>query len=227
MDIPPLIEIGSNLYWLFGLFGVFLLMFHAWLVCWKPMGEIGWKYVDYIWLGFAVIGLVGQAAQVRQQWYTSAYEMSHFRVEGALMSLKRTANFSIGPAICRTFVRTEYSPKDFDQVQSEYNFACSEFTRLTKEVLSSGDGRDVGFLDMLDTSKTRAKLTDPILTESLRNLDSDHRAFIDALKYRSDAKHKTKPTNIEFVLIVLSPFLFMFALALRITKVTGEIRLKR
>jgi len=202
-------------------------VFHAWLVYWKPIGEIGWKYVDYVWLGFAVVGLVGQVAQVRQQWYTSAYEISHFRVDGALTSLKQTAKFSIGPAICRKFVRTDYSPRNFEEIQSEHDLACSEFARLTKEILSAKDGRDVGFLDMLDTSKTRAKLNDPILIESLNNLDSAHRAFVDALNERSEAKHKTKPTNIEFVLIVFSPFLFMFALALRIAKVAGEIRLKR
>lgn len=227
MDMPPLIEIGSNIYWLFGIFGVFLLVFHVRLVFWKPIGEIGWKYVDYLWLGFAAIGLVGQAAQVRQQWYMSAHEMANYRVEGALMSLKQRAEFSVGPAICRTFVRTENSPKTFYQSQAEYNLACSEFTRITKEVLSAGDNRDVGFLDILDTSKTRTNLTDPIILETLSNLEGAHRTFIDALKERSNARYKTKPTTGEFVLIVFSPFLFMFALALRIAKVSGEIRLKR
>ncbi|OHC63254.1 MAG: hypothetical protein A2040_07590 [Rhodocyclales bacterium GWA2_65_19] len=227
MDMPPLIEIGSNPYWLFGLFAVFLLIFHGWLVYLRPIGDIGWKRVDYLWLGVAVIGLVGQSAQVRQHWYASSNEMSQFRVEGALMSLRREADFSIGPAICRTFVRSDFSPPTFDQMQAEYNFACDEFTRLTKEVRSTEGSRDVGFLDLLDTSKTRNKLTDSILMKTLENLEMAHHRFIDALKEKADAKQKTRPTTNEFVLIVFSPFLLMFALALRITKVTGEIRLKR
>ena len=85
MDMPPLIEIGSNPYWLFGLFGALLLIFHVWLVYLSPLGDIGWKRADYLWLGVAVIGLVGQSAQVRQQWYTSANEISQFKVEGALI----------------------------------------------------------------------------------------------------------------------------------------------
>lgn len=227
MNMPPLIEIGSDPAWLFGLFGGFLLFFHVWLVYWKPIGDIGWKRVDYFWLGVAVIGLIGQSAQVRQHWYAPAYDISHYRVDAALMALKQRADFSIGPAICRTFVRTEYSPKNFDQNQAEYNFACAEFTRLVKEVQSAEGSRDVGFLELLDTSQTRKKLTDSILIETLANLETAHRGFVDALTERSDAKYKTQTTANEFVLIVFSPFLLMFALALRIAKVTGEIRLKR
>ncbi|MFC6521616.1 hypothetical protein ACFQAT_19800 [Undibacterium arcticum] len=198
MDIPPLIEIGSDPVWLFALFGVFLLFFHAWLVYWKPIGDIGWKRVDYLWLSVAVIGLVGQSTQVRQHWYASAYDISHYRVEGALMALKRRADFSIGPAICRTFVRTEYSPTNFDQVQAEYNYACAEFTRLTKEVRSVEGNRDVGFLDLLDTSLTRNKLTDSILIETLANLETAHRGFIDALKERSNSntRHRLLRTSL-------------------------------
>lgn len=225
MEIPPLIKIGSDPIWLFGLFGAFLLFFHVWLVYWKPIGNIGWKRVDYIWLGVAVIGLVGQSAQVRQHWYATTYGISHYRVDGALKELKQRADFSIGAAICRPFVKSEYSPKNFDQIQAEYKFACIEFAKITKEVRSAGTNRDVGFLDLLDTSQIRNKLTDSILIETLSDLESAHHRFIDALKERNDAKYKTQTTSGEFVLIIFSPFLFMFALALRIAKVTGEIRL--
>ena len=34
------------------------------LIYLKPIGDIGWKRIDSIWLGVAVIGLVGQSAQV-------------------------------------------------------------------------------------------------------------------------------------------------------------------
>jgi len=223
--MPSLLKIGSDPVWLFVLFGLFLLLFHLLLVYWKPIGNVGWKRVDYIWLGVAVIGLVGQSAQVRQHWYATEYEISHYKVESALKELKQRANFSIGPAICRTFVKTEYSPKNFEQIQAEYNFACAEFGRLTREIRSAGESRDVGFLDLLDTSQTRNKLTDSILTDTLTNLESAHSEFINTLKERADAKYKTKTTSGEFVLIIFSPFLFMFALALRIAKVTGEIRL--
>ena len=64
MNMPLPIEIGSNPYWLFGLFGGFLLIFHGVLIYLKPIGDIGWKRIDSIWLGVAVIGLVGQSAQV-------------------------------------------------------------------------------------------------------------------------------------------------------------------
>lgn len=227
MDIPPLIEISSNPAWILSLFVVFLLAFHGWLVIWKPIDEIAWKYIDYIWLGVAVIGLIGQAAQVRQTWYSSAQEISNFTVAGSLANLKRQANFAIGPSICRSFNKTENSPKNLAQLQSEYNFACGEFARITKEVRSLDKERDVGFIDLLDTSSTRAKLTDAILIDVLQRLDNDHKAFLGALTQRSEAKYKARATPVEFVLIVLSPFLLMLALALRITKVSGEIRLKR
>lgn len=225
MDMPPLIEIGSNPTWLFALFAVFLAVFHGWLVYLKPIGQVGWKRVDYIWLGVAAIGLVGQSAQVRQHWYSSTNEMYQYRVDGALSTLKMRADFSIGNAICGTSVKTEYSPKNFDEIQSEYKFACSEFNRLTKDIRSLQGPRDVGFLELLDVSPVRSKLTHPILIETLESLETAHRDFIDTLKEKSNVKYKTQATTNEFVLIAFSPFLLIFALALRITKVTGEIRL--
>lgn len=227
MDIPPLIEIGSNPVWLFVLFALLLLVFHVWLVCWRPIGEIGWKRVDYIWLGIAAVGLVGQAAQVRQHWYSSAYEISHYKVAGTLSALIRQANFAVGPSVCRSFNLAPSSPRNLVQIQAEYDFACAEFKQLTREVRNADGSRDVGFLDLLDTTKTRSRLTDGILIDILATLDRDHKAFIDALKERSDAKYKTRTTANEFVLVVFSPFLLMMAVALRTAKVTGEIRLKR
>jgi len=225
MDMPPLIEIGSNPTWLFALFAVFLAIFHGWLIYWKPIGQVGWKRVDYIWLSVAAVGLVGQSAQVRQHWYSSAYDMYHYRIEGALSSLKMRADFSISNAICGMCVKTEYSPKNFDQIESEYQFACGEFKRITKEVLSPQGPRDVAFLDLLDVSPIQSKLTHPVLIETLENLANAHREFIGVLKEKSNAKYKTQTTTNEFVLIAFSPFLLMLALALRITKVTGEVRL--
>jgi hypothetical protein len=226
MDMPTIVEFGSSACWLIVYFLGFLFLFHAWLVFWKPIGELGWKYVDYFWLLFALVGVVGQAAQIRQQWYSSAHEISNFRVASTLMSLKRTANLSIGSAVCRTFTRSEASPKDLERVQAEYNLACSEFSRLTKEIIANSDSRDVAYLDMMDVSQTRAKLSDPTLVKILQSLESDHRAFVTALKERAEARHRAGRTSTEAVLVIFSPFLFLLALALRITKVTGEIRLK-
>ena len=143
------------------------------------------------------------------------------------MDLKHQANFSIGPAICRTFTITEYSSKNTAQTQAEYNFACVEFTKLTKEVRTSEENREVGFLNLMDVSQTRKKLTDSILIETLDNLKSAYDIFLNALDEKSYNKHQVQTTPYEFVLAILSPFLLMLALALRITKVTGEIRLSK
>ena len=227
MDIPLLIEISSNPYWLFGLLVGFLLFFHGVLVYWKPIGDVGWKYVDYIWLIVAAIGIVGQTAQVRKLWYEPEIKISQFIVEGTLRSLRREADIAIGSATCRKFTRTNSSPPNLDQIQAEYKFACDEFTQLTKEIRTTVGDREVGFLGLHDTSKTRSKLTDPILINMLDGLETAHSNFIDALSKKEDAKQKTKPTTYEYVWIVFAPFFLMFALALRITKVSGEIRLKR
>lgn len=227
MEIPSLIKFSSDPTWVFLLFVIFLVFFHVWLVFLKPIGNIGWKVVDYIWLGVAVLGLIGQSAQVRQHWYASTNELLHYKIEATREELKRSADFSIGPAICRTFIRTESSPSNLDQIQSEYNFACTEFTEITKQVRLADKSHYGGFLNLLDTSKFRSKLTNPILIDTLENLVKAHQEFMNACAEERHAKYNMQSTSAEFALIVLSPYLFMFALALRIAKVSGEIRLAK
>lgn len=227
METPSLIKFSSDPIWVFLLFVIFLVIFHVWLVFWKPIGNIGWKIVDYFWLGIAAIGLVGQSAQVRQHWYASTNDLLHYKIEATREELKRSADFSIGPAICRNFIRTESSPSNLDQIQAEYNFACTEFTEITKQVRVADKNHYGGFLNLLDTSKFRSKLTDPILIETLTNLITAHEDFMNACAEESQARHKMQTTSAEFALIVSSPYMFMFALALRIAKVSGEIRLAK
>jgi hypothetical protein len=39
--------------------------FHVWLVYLRPLPELTWRKVDYIWLGFSVFAIVAAASQLR------------------------------------------------------------------------------------------------------------------------------------------------------------------
>lgn len=223
-EIPFLLRFAYNPIYLSIALIVLLTLFHVWLVVKKPLSKVGWKRVDYIWLAVAALGIMGQAGNVRMKLFTAVMESARASSQYALLDLKQQANFAVGPSVCRTFVRTENPPPNFDEIQREYSFACRELTKMTTDIRSAEVGRKVGFL--MDLHPLIMKTTDKVLLTTLQNLENSHTKFKESLKEEKNAENKTHMTDLEYVLLFLSPYLLVIAVALRITKVTGEIRLE-
>jgi hypothetical protein len=221
MHPPDIVSVGSNSLWLDLILIVLLVIFHILFVFKLRLDEIQWKYADYIWLIIAALGVIGQAAQVRQHWYATIYEISSYNAKATLRALKQQVNAAIGPGIC------ELPDTPLRQVRAEYKLACAEFTKISKEVLSANEDRDIGFLSLLDTSELRSNFHEAGLLETLDKVNKAYSNFSKAIREQSVAKEKSKSTAGEFTLIIISPFLLIFALAIRITKVSGEILIKR
>jgi hypothetical protein len=115
---------------------------------------------------------------------------------------------------------------DFDGFQVN-NVACYEVFKISELVGRAGKTPEQPFFYFLDTSKTRAKFESSELINKFDELVDSHNKFTEALKKAKDIRSKTQLDINETTLSYFSPLLFVIAIALRITKVTGEIRLAR
>jgi hypothetical protein len=227
--MQPFFPGGANLYVVFGVFAFFLVLFDLTLVRWFKLSSSWWKIVDYIWLGFAALGLFSTAAQVRKLAATDQINMFQQRAAVGLSALRDVATIlkaRPGP-VCRTFIRSQNSPpqEEMERAQQAYNQACEWFERLGSII-----PREVPMPPKLISADSLPSRPDDSIGDLKAIIDS----FYDQLEYYNQdveqllaVYNATRSTDFEDQLIYLGPFLLALALALRITKVTGEIRLAR
>lgn len=227
--LEPHFPLGANLVAVFIVFVVLLVALDIILVRWLKLGKTAWKRVEYIWLGFATLGVFGAVAQVREITANAQLAIFQDRATSAFQSFRSLVDsYASEPGtVCRTFIRSEYSPPpdEFDRTQSEYKQAC-EWVKLVAQTIPSqlptpAKSFSPSSLPARPPDSSSADLKDIIdgLYSQLDFYNREYAIFADLLK-------KADRTSFEEALIYLGPFLLVIALAIRITKVTGEIQLK-
>jgi hypothetical protein len=214
------------------IFASALIIFHWLLVFvwplnkfgWKPLGKYGWKIVDYVWLLSGSIALVATVFQARQVLATSMLPA----LESIVSSSVDGAEYYSSPKfydglLCRKFERSQFSPpeEEFKRTQKEYNDACAWANQISEHI--KGVDR-WGIIDIPSLPKP-LEATDPSipkLEQEMFDAFKTHNAI--ALK-RKALQEASKRSESEQFFVIVAPVLAVFALALRITKVTGEIRL--
>ena len=205
-----------------------LLAFDIVLVRWMKLGKVAWKRVDYIWLGFGALGLISAVAQVRTASASAQVGMYEQRAAIALESVKSlTQLYASEPgAICRTFVRSDLSPPadEFQRAQAEYNMTCA-WAKQTTVALEHSTTSPLVPIDR-QALPPRPNVSDGALKDMFRGLDHQLAYFDQSMKEFEELRDSIKRTSTEEGLVYLGPFLLAVALAIRITKVTGEIKLE-
>jgi hypothetical protein len=188
-----------------GIFAVFLLIFHIWLVWRRPLSDIGWRKVDYIWLGLSVTGIVIAASQWRGQVASDTLK------ETEALWRNLTITGLLGPSKGMRAAMCERAPRPDPD-------GCKWFDATIVDMERAGVTTS-GWLAVAlpPTGGLREDFkqeADNIVT-SLGNVRNE------ALK-RQVLEQAAAPDNDR---LFISLGLFPIALALRITKVSGEIRL--
>jgi len=215
-DFPWFTSVSINLV----IFFVTLALFHLSFIRIYPLSKKGWKYVDYVWLSLGTIGLISGVGASRQIIATNEISDASWRIERAASDVENSIVFGHGPAICRTFVRTEYSPANLDDIQAEYDAMCKWFQNAEKilptTTFSSRKTIHLGDFQALPMG------ADQYAVQKFRDAIEDYNQAVSRLEALTEL---TKKSNIEVAITHIGPFLLAIALALRITKVTGELRL--
>jgi hypothetical protein len=223
-DLPFPLRIASNPWRLIIAFVIFLIVFDLVLVRLLRLNKIAWKRIDYIWLIIAALGLLSTATESRRLLAVNEIEVVKFRAASEYKFLQSEIR-SAKNWICSPFHRTEYSPPDYDEIVQEFSKACDYYDSLLVN-LSSEPPTNFGRFD-LPKNIQRPNVKNDSLRDSFIRLDSYIERYNQFSTEHANLIKLNDKTEFERGLTLLGPLLLAFALALRITKVTGEIKLER
>lgn len=222
------VEAFLNEYWnflflsTFGLLGCFLLfyvVFHLLFITSERFKDVHWKFVDYVWLAAAAIGIATAVNVVKtyelQQVYRTAvkFELGQASVLGTKLSVLAESKPCLASdglsldqqqtlkRVCKYYARS--TPKDGED---RYRFPSSKTLTSDLEKLQL----------VMDESFKKT------LADSIRSADLYEKDVIET----NSAEAELKPSIFYQVFMGLSPLILVMALALRTAKVTGEILLK-
>jgi hypothetical protein len=196
-----------------------LALFHVLLVWWIKLSNKAWKHVDYIWLGAAALGLLSLAADVRvstaNNWVKLEFSraVSFFDVTRGQLALPMSSYaclYGDDPTANRT-----------DDVANEFIKAC-QWSKAVAAHLESFDTESVP--EVPRDGFPTVNLSNSALLEMPKWLDQRLAQYKEDRERYLKAYNLTKKNSWESTLSYFAPFILCFALALRITKVTGELK---
>jgi hypothetical protein len=203
------------------IFFVFLLiLMHVTLVYWRPLSSRSWKRVDYIWLAAATLGLIGSSREAEH--FLSGRYAEHSQGPATWSAYHQLRGALINPAgVCGTYTKGPNSPSDFDAIVREARGLCAKSNEIAKRMPTDFDTdlpplADTGF----ERFGMNAQYQMQFIAEINQAADFYEREQRRYAMYRATSM----PNKTENLMKVLGPLLLAFALALRITKVTGEVR---
>ena len=215
-----LVEVATTPAYVLLVFGLFLALFHITLVRLSTHNDIFWKRVDYVWLSAAAIGLLATSAQLNRTMAETYIRNGEADRTVAMYGLLR--HFLDGQFwVCAPRHRTEFSPAEFDDIVREQQDLCKKAKDLSAKlprVLPADYPtlESLGYERIGDSAKY-----EPDFGKMLEGYAAMYRL---QQKRYADLMAATKKSDWEFLANLIGPLLIAFALALRITKVSGEIK---
>lgn len=183
-----------------------------------PLSKIQWKYVDFVWLALASLGLIGVVDSNRRQIISGEHEISKQRVVMAISDLQYQLNVQW---VCFKYVRTSNSPDNFDQLQEMSDKTCewrNKFLSKINEKLKA---------EFQVEEPPKFTVDDRELQEYVDRIYSLVRDYNSIINEKKRIQEELKPNlwvnDIEF----LSPLILILGLSLRFSKAAGEIRLDK
>ncbi|MGF6368351.1 hypothetical protein OKW40_001101 [Paraburkholderia sp. RAU6.4a] len=208
-------------------FFISLLLFHIIFVYAPPtrLGKRGLKIIDYFYLGAGSLGLLGSIATNRVDIAKNMLSLANDREEFAYRQVVESISTDLPLIICRKFVPSELSPPNLSETKRQYDLACDWLKDLRTKIPSVTPQDPDEVIALNKAWVTKPKIDDPALIDNLKEGDiyiADFNARYKELEYLNG---QGKTSELEDVLHILAPFFIAIAVALRVTKVTGELKI--
>jgi len=223
----PSLPFFAEYKWAIGTLIVGLVSFDWLFVRRWPLEDLAWKKVDYVWLSLALLGVIGGVGSARQAAALDRLEGATRIVGREAAGVEAAVKFGVSGAVCRAFERSEYSPPEaeFQVLQRRFDELCAWFgdaTKRTAMVLTQGT-----WPLTIEQLGGRPAPIDPVDVWFIQQLQDQVSRFNSAKLVAQDLEIATQSDQVQIALQRLGPFLLALGLALRVTKVTGEVALAR
>lgn len=211
------------------LFCLVLLMafWHLVFIKCRPLNELGWKVMDYAWIPFSLLTVFSLSTTVRTDWYSVAAKLDDSARQARLKDLEATIDASVS-RLCGWDPEPGLTPKQRRSLSADYRVACASFRELRDGLDFSSPARKVGFLLLLPDSLTdrRAGLQLAAANDELDRIAQSYENFLHAIQRQEISKRLASRSDTEAIAAVFALLFLLLAVSLRLTKVTGEVRLQ-
>jgi len=217
----------TSYWWILSIFIISLVILHILFVRQFPLSSVGWKQSDYIWLPMALLGIIGSVNENRAIFVEARLPWAIDQSAAALHRViyaAEDAGTSIG--ICRTFVVSPESlpPEVMAKTQREFDAQCAWFKKVVAALKTHAtkDNRErLDVVQMIGPQPSGGHVS------TYQQFEQSLAWYNDTVEDLAKLEVEAKEGSIATIFRFLGPLFIAFALALRITKVTGEIALER
>jgi hypothetical protein len=220
-DLPTVVRWSTSFWALLGVLVVSLALLHVALIWVAKIGKVGWKAADYIWLAVAALGLLKLAADSRVFIANNQLTIATDRASWSLNYLRKSLDADAQQTLCRKSIRSADSPENFDAMQKEYDAAC-QWMKQAFSLLPNGDAPPFMSVSFTETNFP-VWIDDPVILRTVNDIKRSFDQYDGTRRNYEQIRSKLGRTGGEELNLALGPLLVCFAIALRITKVTGEI----
>jgi hypothetical protein len=205
------------------IFFIFLFLTHLPFILSKNLTKRGWKKVDYIWLFSSFLGIFFMIAESRIKFSKDVSKLARNRSIHAFEDIKNLVNPRDHKYYCikrdnkddttsniikKIYVDESLCTWMFQAHEYLSQLEVNQIPEIKLENLNSIVCTDLFCGDVMKTVKDYIVIYQKFREEYIKS------------------NNFTEHTNIENILSFYAPYLLFFALAIRIAKVTGELKLE-
>ena len=196
---------------LFVLFLASLTIFHG-LLRTQNIPRKYWVSIDYVWVGLAVITLTAKGVELRKSKYQAEIQMHAADLTNAYMRALEQTNFLEN--------HLEQQGSSAQVIQWFGNYEAT-ITASHDDLLR--DFNPKTWQKIYNFNKT-LQTSDKKILDMKKPLDMELQIIDSKIAIISKDKHLATETYFEKLLFSITPYLFAIAIALRLTKVSYDVR---
>ena len=222
MDLPVLVRISSSPVLLVLTLVVMTLLCHVLFVWLFPLEDVTWKRLDYLWMFAAALGVLASSGKAAR--FIAENQLKNFQEPITITSyelLRGDIRSGADGSACTMFHRSADSPPDFGERVKEQQLLCERYKKLDAEMPESVEPpfkplKELGFVPLTGNPQ--------YVTASFDVANRDAAEYEHNREQYAEIAEKTKSSKWENAYLAMGPLLLAVAVALRITKTSGEIR---
>jgi hypothetical protein len=213
-------KVISNTWYALAILILLTGVLHLLLVFPKNLSKKAWKKMDYLWLCLTMAGLISATNTVNSELSKGELEDALYRGKFNLKLIQEDLSPQRSTWVCTTLVRDEYSPHNFDEIASDFKKACA-WRAMVFEQISRIDTSDMS--KILVNKIPQLQVKEETILDYEKQILSRIDEYNKLVTQKENAKIKiTSSSNQQ--LTFFAPLLLILGFALRLTKISGELR---